>query len=329
MQNEFAKLPPPPRLVTAFTAGFNAIANHVTIIALPVLVDLFLWFGPHLKLDRLLKPMIDLLPTLKMPAGSPGVSDPAAVQKVWTEFANRFNLFIGLRTFPVGPASLMSGQIPVQTPIGVPIVLQPSSLLVVFGWTLLILLAGWTIGSMYFRAVSGVALNLPPRPLVASMLQVVMLSVFWVGVLLVVGFPLLVLLGILNLISPVLAQAGLIIFGMAALWLVLPVFFSPHGIFTGQQNAFSAIRSSLRMIRYTLPTSGLFLMGVVIIGQGLDFLWRTPPDTSWWTLLGIAGHAFISTSLLAASFVYYRDVNAWLADVMEQLKRQQPVTAKV
>lgn len=329
MQTEFAKLPPPPRLVTAFSAGFDAIANHVTLIALPVLVDLFLWFGPHLRLDRLLQPVIDRLSTLRFPAGTPGVSDPASVQKVWIEFLSQFNLFTGLRTFPVGSASLMSGHMPVQTPLGAPIIFQPSSLLVVFGWILLILLAGWIIGSLYFHAVSGVALSLPHRPLVASMLQVVMLSVFWVGALFVFGFPLLVLFAILNLISPVLAEGGLILFGMVALWLILPVFFSPHGIFTGQQNAFSAIRNSLRMVRYTLPTSGLFLMGVIIIGQGLDFLWRSPPDTSWWTLVGIAGHAFISTALLAASFVYYRDVNAWLAAVMDQLKRQQPVTAKV
>jgi hypothetical protein len=63
-------------------------------------------------------------------------------------------------------------------------------------------------------------------------------------------------------------------------------------------------------------------MGVILLGQGLDFLWRTPPETSWWTLIGIAGHAFVSTALLAASFVYYRDVNAWLAAVMEQMKQR-------
>ncbi|MDP2976426.1 MAG: hypothetical protein Q8N45_09490, partial [Anaerolineales bacterium] len=125
-----------------------------------------------------------------------------------------------------------------------------------------------------------------------------------------------------TLINPLLAEIVLLIFALLSLWLVLPVFFSPHGIFTYQQNAWQAILNSLRMTRFTLPTSGLFLFSTIIISQGLDFLWRTPQENSWLTLIGIAGHAFISTAILATSFIYYRDVNAWLQVVTDQLKRQ-------
>ena len=47
------------------------------------------------------------------------------------------------------------------------------------------------------------------------------------------------------------------------------------------------------------------------------------PD-SWMTLIGIAGHAFITTSLLAASFIYYRDMQVWLQTVFEKLKANLP-----
>ena len=107
------------------------------------------------------------------------------------------------------------------------------------------------------------------------------------------------------------------------IWLVLPVFFSPHGIFILGQNAFAAILQSLRMIRFTLPTSGLFLLGSLLISEGLGYLWRIPPNDSWLTLVAISGHAFISTGLLAASFIYYRDINVWLQVVFEQLKTKQ------
>jgi hypothetical protein len=36
--------------------------------------------------------------------------------------------------------------------------------------------------------------------------------------------------------------------------------------------------------------------------------------------VGILGHAFISTALLAASFIYYRDMTAWLQSVFERIK---------
>jgi len=285
--------------------------------------------GPHLKLDRFLQPLLDRLQEFSTPVGSVSAADLELARQAWTEFITSFNLFAFLRTFPVGPSSLMSVRMPVETPLGAPLTLQPTSLFAVAGWGLLIVLLGWIMGSIYFHVVSAVALELSPRSVFLPMLQVVLLSLVWIVVVGVVSIPVLFLFTLLNLISPALAQGGLILLAMLALWLILPVFFSPHGIFAGRQDAFSAIRSSLKMIRYTLPSSGLFLLGFILIGQGLDFLWRTPPEVSWWTLVGIAGHAFISTALLAASFIYYRDVNDWLTAIFEQLKRQQPVAAKV
>jgi hypothetical protein len=106
------------------------------------------------------------------------------------------------------------------------------------------------------------------------------------------------------------------------IWLVMPIFFSSHGIFSQQMNALHAILASLRMVRFTLPNTGLFILIFLVINQGLGFLWNTPPLNSWWMLVGIIGHAFVSTALLAASFVYYRDINAWLKIVFDQLQRQ-------
>ena len=43
----------PPRLIPSLGAGFNAIANNVTLIILPILVDLILWLGPRLRVRDL------------------------------------------------------------------------------------------------------------------------------------------------------------------------------------------------------------------------------------------------------------------------------------
>jgi hypothetical protein len=45
-------------------------------------------------------------------------------------------------------------------------------------------------------------------------------------------------------------------------------------------------------------------------------------------LVGITGHAFISTALLAASFIYYRDINDWLKVVLDMLKERQANSMK-
>jgi hypothetical protein len=322
MQTEPGKFPPPPGLIASLASGFDAVATHILVISLPILLDLFLWLGPHLGVKLLLQPLIARVPSLLSAGLVPNMPDVATAQQAWTTLANQLNLFGLLHTFPVGTSSLLSLEMPARTPLGTPLDVQAASLLGVTGWFVLLVVLGWLLGGLYYSWVSGVSLKVQPGSVWQSLKQTVFLSIIWAGFLLAVGIPALILFTLTTLLSTLLAQIVLLIFALLAIWLVIPIFFSPHGIFTYQQDAFHAILNSLRMVRFTLPNTGLFLLAFVLISQGLDFLWRTPPDNSWLTLIGIAGHAFVSTALLAASFIYYRDINAWLKAVFEQLKAQ-------
>jgi len=323
MVAEQKKLPPPPRLIATLAAGFETTASHVTVILPPVLLDLFLWLGPHLRLKQLLSALILQLFSLASQA-SITPSDAAQAQDVWASFLEQFNLLSILRTFPVGVSSLMGGRMPIETPFSAAIQYEVSSVADILGWGLLLVVLGWIFGGTYFHWVSGVALNLDSmsRPLFRSIVQTILLSVIWLVLAFILGVPALMVFGALVFISPLVAQAALLLLAFFSLWVIIPVYFSPHGIFIYQQNVFAAILNSLRMARFTLPSSGLFLLSAILLSQGLDFLWRTPPEDSWWTVVGIGGHAFVSTALLAASFIYYRDVNVWLQAVFEQLKAQ-------
>lgn len=321
MENSPGKIPPPPGLIASLAAGFDSVANSITVIALPVLFDLFLWFGPHLRLYEFLQPAIVNLPRLYSSMTS--VSNLEIAQEFWTDFLTRFNLFAGLRTFPVGTSSLLFLEMPLQTPLGTPAILEARSFLGMVGGAILIMLAGWLIGALYFHWVSSVALKSEARSLWKSISQTLFLSLIWMTLLFAAGLPALVLASLATLVSPMLGQIALFMVGLFAIWLVMPVYFSTHGIFTFQMDAVSAILNSLRLVRFTLPTSGLFLFLLIVISQGLRFLWSTPPSDSWWLLVGILGHAFISTALLASSFIYYRNVNGWLQVVFEHMKTQR------
>jgi hypothetical protein len=302
-------------------AGFDSVASHIAVILPPVLLDLFLWLGPHMRLKEFLLPLIDRLPSVAgtFPSSFP---DMAAVQAAWAGIAENFNLFVIMRTFPVGITSLLSFEMPVQTPLGIPLGLDAGSFIGILGWAMFLAFLGWTVGALYYYWVSKVALKPEVRSLWKSIKQAVLLSLIWVGLLFFFGLPVLVVLSVLTAISPVMGQVVLFAGAIILIWLVMPVFFSVHGIFTLQLDALRAILNSLRMVRFTLPNTGLFLLIFVVLNQGLNFLWSTPSQDSWWMLVGIAGHAFVSTALLAASFVYYRDINAWLKVVFEQLQRQ-------
>jgi hypothetical protein len=305
MEIERGTLPPPPGLVASMVSGFDSVANHIGIILPPILLDLFLWLGPHLRYP-------DLFPAV-------------TTQPEWVNVINQSNWFLILRTFPVGVTSLLGGQLtdtPAQTPWGSPFSLTLNAPLVLFGWFVALSLLGWLIGALYYYWVCNVVVRPAARSLWKSVKQSVSLSLIWLAITFFFGLPaLLVALG-MSTISPFIGQVLLFIGALLVIWLLMPVFFSAHGIFTLQMDAMRAILNSMRMVRFTMPTTGLFLLVFVIINQGLNFLWSTPEQNSWFMLVGIAGHAFISTALLAASFIYYRDINAWLVIVFEQLQRQ-------
>ena len=81
------------------------------------------------------------------------------------------------------------------------------------------------------------------------------------------------------------------------------------------------------LTRMTLPTTSFFFLSVLVLSEGMNILWRVPPENSWLTLLGVAGHAFITSALLAASFVYYRDADHWSQETLKLLKskKEMPV----
>jgi ABC-type transporter Mla maintaining outer membrane lipid asymmetry permease subunit MlaE len=79
-------------------------------------------------------------------------------------------------------------------------------------------------------------------------------------------------------------------------------------------------------VRFILPGTGMFVLSVLVISQGLDVLWSAPPLTSWMMLIGIGGHAFIATGLLAASFVYYRDAMRFVQEFLQRTLMAQTRT---
>ena len=196
----------------------------------------------------------------------------------------------------------------------------------------LLIVIGWMIGALYFRWVSGAVLSgrggyvsIPH-----AIFQTLLLSVLWLIFLAFISIPVTLFLVTLSLISPTLASVGLFVLVLVSFWLVVPLFFMPLGIFVRGQNAFRSIFSSFRMVRFTFPSSALFVFIIFILTTGLNFLWSIPSSDSWITLIGIAGHAFTSTALLAASFVYYRDMSGWLYIVIEKLQQKDiPLPGRV
>src|SRR5512139_2017143 len=111
----------PPQLIQSLTGGFNAITSHIYLILLPVALDLLLWFGPHLRLKALLEPSLaNLMGFLRQAANTDMRPALDSAEKLYELLLTQYNLLVSLATIPVGVPSLMAGELPTSTPMGVP-----------------------------------------------------------------------------------------------------------------------------------------------------------------------------------------------------------------
>lgn len=331
---KMVELPPPPGVMGSLRAGFDAVSRHVVLILLPAALDIFLWLGPRFSVNGLLAPFINFIfrQTQLTLTSSADVRRFMEFEALFTETVEHFNLLSllsRLQMFPIGVSSLLARTMPVETPLGSQPVVQISSVPGLVALAFLLIIGGWVMGGLYFRWVSGTTLGEVESGAGVSSLwavvQSLILSVLWLIGLIMIFVPVMLILTVLTMLSPILAGAGLFILLALSFWLIVPLFFTPHGIFVRKQNAFYSIFTSLRMARFALPTSGLFVICWFLLTTGLNYLWSVPPQDSWMTLVGIGGHAFITTALLAASFVYYRDMNSWLQTVFERLQQKQTI----
>ncbi len=301
-------------------AGFDVIANHFSLILFSVGLDLLLWFGPRIRLLKLFEPVFEQ-------AASIPEMQKAGTVEILRLGAERMNLLGVLRTFPIGIPSLMAGRFSMETPINNPLLLDIELLLNAVGAWLLLALLGIGLGTLYFSLVAQATLTsrLNIRQVLGAwprnFSQVLLLTAFWYILIAMFLLPLSCLLSFLLVIGIGFGQFPLLIalfFGAIVVWLMIPLFFSPHGIFVHQKTMWDSILQGIRLSRATFSTTGLLILVIVVLTQGLDILWNTPVETSWFLLVGIVAHAFIAAGLLAATFVYYRDADLWVNELIRQ-----------
>jgi hypothetical protein len=314
-------LPPPPGIINSIKAGFETIATHITAILFPLVLNLFLWLGPRLRMDALFNTIKDDVISI-WKNGGVSAEDIQRVLTWYEKTIPSINLFWLFRTVPIGISSLILPQETSHTPLGIPVVLQVSAVSLL-GWPFLIIFVGWIGGGLYFRSVAWLATaKKDDQPLGVSraILQTMLVSIVWIILAVMIIVPILLVLALLMQFSTLIANLLVLFLSLASMWLIVPLFFWPHGIFIKHQNFFTAMLSSLQMARFTLPTSSMFVLTVFLLSFGLNFLWSIPPQDSWMTLLAIFGHSFVTTALLAGSFIYYRDMNIWLQNVIEKFR---------
>jgi len=286
-----------------------------------------LWFSPRLRVFALFQNGIERFFSYPEMQSSEIMGAMQFTRDFWLAFLENFNLLIFLRALPVGLPSLMVSRSMLEIPFGTPVFHEVKSVWTAAGISLLLILIGILIGTLYFIFISqatspdGISWRKSFSWWPWTSVQVLLLSVFVFLLMFIITIPISCFLSVIMLSGLGLERFGFLLMlfaGGILIWWLLPLFFTPHGIFIKHLKLWNSIPMSIRITRSTLPTSGFLILALIVISEGLNFLWRIPAENSWFALVGIVGHSFVAASLIAASFVYYQEADQWINSEIQQ-----------
>jgi hypothetical protein len=303
---------PPIGILASLAAGFDRIAARPALILPPLILDLFLWLGPHIRAQALIG---DLARSLQPPAGiDPALTEQVvAMQQGFVELALRFNVLSALSALPAGVPSLMASRMPAANPLGTALAAEGGGPAPIAGLWVLFTVLGLGLGAVFqvliARQVSPPA-ELAPMPQAWG--RLLLLSAAMYSGLFVAVSGTAVAVSLASLVLPLLGAGVMFLAFSLVFWLAIYLAFTPHGIIRYRLGVWQAMRTSMQLVRWNMPTSVAFLGLVLLVTYAAGWVWAMPAEDSWFAVLAIVGHALISSMLLAGSYAFFQGRHEWM-----------------
>lgn len=315
MTEKLSKLPPLPDIFATIGAGFELTTRHFWLVLLPALLDIFYWLGPRLSIRPLIEEAMrfwSVYPSLK-----------EATDQILA-MAPRTNLFSSLSVPLIGVPALMAQLAPEKTPL-TPQVVELTSSLAALGILVGLTVVGLLLTAVYLNLIAYVVLRQDPTITVSYRQWGQRVLVVWARLLLIatafvtlvvlVFFPLSIISLIVAFLSPMASIILLFLGQMLFVWLVIMLVFLPQGLTLNGRNLLRSAVESFQLVRLNLLSTMIFLGSMFLIHNMLKNILLFADDGSWLTLSGILAHAFVSTSFIVATFLFYRDRFAFLEKI--------------
>ena len=311
-------------IIDTLSAGFDRTAKRLWLILLPVLLDVAIWVGPKLSLNALTQQAVTLLPD----AAEMGSQYAQALElmRLWlTEAGAATNVMAMLSMRVLGLPTLsesLASQAPpfglAQRSLEIPTLLSLAGVILLL--TCVSLLVGCICLSFIAQEVRDEETSLVYSMQVAGRSWLRLIAVVLVGVLAIiaVGSATAVVSGLLTVLSVDLAGLLLTVFSWCAISLAtygaVIFFFTSRSIILADMGILRSIWNALNIVHRGFLAAIGFILLISIVQTGLTYIWRMLAVSTAGTLVGILGNAYVSTGLVMASFIFYRDrYGAWQA----------------
>ncbi len=309
----------PLNVIDVLTAGFEIVRKRPWTMLIPMLVDAGIWLLPRISLADLIGPLLSQMPdTTGLPpdVAADMAANAEEARQIVTQFFSsllgRVSLALNLTVRLPSLLAFDSGDI--HSPINAfayTFSLQ-SWLWALFIFIPLFLLALLPAAFYVEWLAQGVRPLENERPFawaprvaalwlrLIAFSAVLVLILMGAGLVLVISQPFAPLNGDIGSFVLALVFVGLI-------WITVYLFFTVSAMAVSNVGLLEGIRRSVLLFRYYFWASLALFALTVFLDRGLGLVWHGLAITSLGVLVGIAANAFIGTSLLAASMVFYQD----------------------
>jgi hypothetical protein len=302
-----------PGLGETLKLGFEFTSRRMWLLVLPIVVDVFFWLGPRLSLGNLAQEWItwwqaqlDVLGSAETAA----LVQPELFDQV-VDITTQFNLMSQLSVPFLGIPTLMGGIVPEKTPI-MPQVTQIATASSLLNILLVISIAGLIVSGIYFGLIAYAVRGDGDRhrfgrKLPKQTARLIGLAIALLLLIMILYIPVTLVSAVLALLSPALLSAAVLVTIVAIFWLLLFLGFTLPGLFIDDLPILKSVRNSVRFVRFHMNTALPLLILIYIINSVMSLVWLSADNGSWLTFVSIFGHAFVSTALVVATFIFYRD----------------------
>ncbi|HVB97237.1 MAG TPA: hypothetical protein VNG11_05860 [Chloroflexota bacterium] len=303
-----------PGVIDTLSHGFEQINRILWVIALPIVVDLFLWLAPRVTATPVVAQISHWYGQLTQAyAASAGTSTLDQTQQAINTFeqaATHFNL---LSLFVVNVAGVPST---LPTSLAGRPIWQISSVGALVGAVVAAELIGSLIGCLYLAVIGQqirdgrITAGKLGRQVGFFWLSVIGCMLLFVGLTLAVSLPLGLAIGLVQLVAPgvgvALWLAAVAAIQIIAILLVVYLFFLVDAIVVSQAGPIRAAMSSARVVANNFWSSVGFIVLIYVISLGTQVIWTGLSQSPAGTLVAIAGNAYIASGLTAASMLFYQ-----------------------
>lgn len=307
----------PTGVIETLSAGYSAVNHHLWVLLLPILLDVFLWFGPHVSYSPLVDPAVThatewarqvALGPRRAP-GSPELVTNLDESRQWLiDHADDVN---GLAFLAWGPIAVPS----------IAAMASPSDeLAFVSSWGEGLLLLGaciavsFLLGAWFYGGLAAASRGTRDGALTAgrntprAIVDVLGLIGLVVGSALLLGLPVVLLVGFTALVSPPVAVLGGALVVVGVLVVSVYLFFAIDAIFVSKAGPLGAIQRSVGLVRRHLRPSIAFIVLSWLILAGMTRVWdilASNLQSPYGVALSILGNAYIASGLITAGMIFY------------------------